>query len=635
LWRARHSPTESQCQSGVTINSGNNAGIAVISTGTQILTVTAQAGTTINVGANNAIQVAAANNGSAAVNTAANITAQFTAIDVFASGSVSVVNSGQITTLGATTDVGIYASAAHGSMSILNSGTINSSGAGISVTSGANATVSMINSGQITGNIGVAMYEASGATLTNTGTIIGTSGIAIQNASIFFTALAGSTINLDGGAVVGSLLLSSAADVLNIRGGTLAGSIIGSGTSDTINFALGSNTFTYGAAYGFNTINQVNVLSGTVILDGANSATNISITGGNLQVGDAANPGAALTGAVGVSGGMLSGFGTVIGNVSIGNGGALAPGGQASPGTLTVQGNLVFATAASYLVSISSNVASRTAVTGTATLAGTVAVTSPAGSYRFNTPYTILTSGGLGGTQFNTLVMPSAGISGSLLYPNGTDVQLVLNSNLGGVTGLNGNQRAVAAVLDAGFNARGTSGNLGSIFNGNIPLNLTQASGETAVGAQQTTFDAMSQFMSLLTDPSIGERSGGASPGSGATPMVCSPRRLPRRSSSAGACGRRALADRKPPTAMRRLGPTPRPAVSQVPRWVPTTVSRRLPLPASRSRAAAPTSRSPMDWARAAQTCSRPAPSSATMSDRLTSPARWPMAGRISPPTAP
>ena len=38
------------------------------------------------------------------------------------------------------------------------------------------------------------------------------------------------------------------------------------------------------------------------------------------------------------------------------------------------------------------------------------------------------------------------------------------------------------------------------------PAGLTQASGETATGTQQTTFDAMTLFMGLMTDPFIAGR---------------------------------------------------------------------------------------------------------------------------------
>ena len=48
------------------------------------------------------------------------------------------------------------------------------------------------------------------------------------------------------------------------------------------------------------------------------------------------------------------------------------------------------------------------------------------------------------------------------------------------------------------------------------PAGLTQASGETATGSQQTTFQAMTQFMGVMTDPFIDGR-GGVSPSTGAT----------------------------------------------------------------------------------------------------------------------
>ena len=78
------------------------------------------------------------------------------------------------------------------------------------------------------------------------------------------------------------------------------------------------------------------------------------------------------------AGGTLGGNGTV-GNTTI-NGGTLAPGN--SIGLLTVQGNLVFTAAASYMVEVSPANADRTNVTGTATLGGaTVKRTSPPGAY--------------------------------------------------------------------------------------------------------------------------------------------------------------------------------------------------------------------------------------------------------------
>jgi uncharacterized protein with beta-barrel porin domain len=170
-------------------------------------------------------------------------------------------------------------------------------------------------------------------------------------------------------------------------------------------------------------------------------------------------------------------------------------------------------TAMSYLIDVSSTGASNAAVSGTAALGGTVQVFSSNNSFRFNSPYTILTSAGLGATQFSAMA-PMGGITEALSY-TANSVQLTLVSVLGQLTGLNANQRAVATTLDAAFNSGGSTGPLGGIFNGNIPFNLTQASGELGTGSQQTTFDAMNLFMGVMTDPFIAGRGDGTATGAG------------------------------------------------------------------------------------------------------------------------
>jgi hypothetical protein len=107
-------------------------------------------------------------------------------------------------------------------------------------------------------------------------------------------------------------------------------------------------------------------------------------------------------------------------------------------------------------------------------------------------------------------------VSGSLGVAGGA-VTLNLTSSLGQIAGLNANQRAVGAALDGAFNIPGgSSGALGAIFNGNVPQNLTQASGELATASRQTTFNAMSQFMGLMTDPTIVGRGEIVAPAGGA-----------------------------------------------------------------------------------------------------------------------
>ena len=226
------------------------------------------------------------------------------------------------------------------------------------------------------------------------------------------------------------------------------------------------------------------------------------------------------------NGATLGGTGTVP-FTALSNGAVLAPGLPTALGTLTVNDALLFCNCTFYDVKVTSGGNDLTVVVpgsplGFAGLDGTVRVRSLDNTYRFNSTYTILTAQGgfdLGGgpTQFSSLVVPT-GINGTLSY-TATDVNLTLISALGQVTGLNVNQRNVGNALDAAFNTLGNSGRLGAIFNGNVPFNLSQASGETATGTQQATFDAMNLFLGLLTDPFIGGR-GGLSGSAGAIPFA-------------------------------------------------------------------------------------------------------------------
>lgn len=119
-------------------------------------------------------------------------------------------------------------------------------------------------------------------------------------------------------------------------------------------------------------------------------------------------------------------------------------------------GNLVFTAASSYLVEIDPATSDRTHITGSATPGGATVSAIYAAGSYVNKKYTILSADG--------------GVAGTF----------------------------------GALNAQG----------------LTQVSGEAATGTQQTTFNAMSQFMGLLTDPFIGGRGHGAVPGPGATPFA-------------------------------------------------------------------------------------------------------------------
>jgi autotransporter-associated beta strand protein len=248
---------------------------------------------------------------------------------------------------------------------------------------------------------------------------------------------------------------------------------------------------------------------GTELLSGTSTYTGPTIVNGGLLSVNGSIASSSLTTVN--AGGTLGGNGFV-GNTLI-NGGTLSPGN--SIGTLNITGNLTFTTAAQYLVQISQTASDLTNVSGTAVLAGVVQVVSPTSTYKFNQPYTILSAaGGLGGTQFNSLVMPSY-IAGSLSYTS-TDASLTLALALGQAAGLNANQTSVGSAIDRAINASGSLpqgfANLLNLSSSALPGVLSQLSGEIGTGAQQTTFDAMTQFLQTLLDPFSGGRSYGTGP---------------------------------------------------------------------------------------------------------------------------
>ena len=134
----------------------------------------------------------------------------------------------------------------------------------------------------------------------------------------------------------------------------------------------------------------------------------------------------------------------------------LSPGN--SIGLLTVQGNLVFTAAASYLVEVSPSNADRTNVTGTATLGGaTVNASFAAGTYVAK-QYTILNAaGGVSGTfagPVNTNL--PANFQPSLSYDaNNAYLNLALNFIPPPSGGLNQNQQNVANAIVGFFNSNG------------------------------------------------------------------------------------------------------------------------------------------------------------------------------------
>jgi autotransporter-associated beta strand protein len=320
---------------------------------------------------------------------------------------------------------------------------------------------------------GLTTIAAGRLALSGPGNIASSSGVLADGAfDISGVSGAGTSIrNLSGS---GSVALGLKTLTLTNASGDFAGTIDGTG-----GFTL---------AAGKETLSGLNTYTGATNVNAGTLSVNGSIASSSLTTVNA--------------GGTLGGNGTV-GNTTI-NGGTLAPGN--SIGALAVQGNLAFTAAASYMVEVSPANADRTNVTGTATLGGaTVKASFAAGTY-VDKQYTIINAaGGVNGT-FNSLANTDlpANFKSSLSYDsNNVYLNLALNF-VPPPGGLNANQQSAGNAIVGFFNSNGS---IPLVFGGLTPAGLTQISGEVATGTQQTTFDAMSMFMGLLSDPFIAGRS--------------------------------------------------------------------------------------------------------------------------------
>ncbi|KJC42591.1 protein with a C-terminal OMP (outer membrane protein) domain containing protein [Bradyrhizobium sp. LTSP857] len=394
-----------------------------------------------------------------------------TGIDYSGLSSSTITNSGRITG----TDFAEGIAVVGDSNTVTNNGTITvgASGIGIDVTT-LSTTNQIVNTGTITvGDGGTGISVSGGASIFNSGTINAGAPGAV---AIDFCSCGPNTLTLGPGSVIKGQVLASGTDTFQL-GGT---------GKDTFNLDLIGTGLQYD---GFSTFNKVDSSAWTVTGTG-NQDWNV--LGGTLLLAGTINGNVSVA-----AGGIFGGVGTVGSSITV-NGGTLAPG---SPtGTLSVSGDLSFTSASRYMVQVSGTSNGLAVVTGTATLGGATVVVVPTGSIAKH--YTILTAGTLPDT-FNPVV---AGLSSNLhatLSYGSNNVLLDLALGYGG--GLNINQQNVANVLTHYFDS---TGSLPVALANLSPTGLTQASGESGTGSQQTTFNAMNQFLGLLTDVFSAGRSG-------------------------------------------------------------------------------------------------------------------------------
>ena len=400
-------------------------------------------------------------------------------------------------------------------------------------------------SAHIANNANLVFYNTStagSASITNnhqllftSSTTAGTATIINNNQLTFDTnATAGSAtimnsgnVLFDGNSTAGNAQLvnstSGAAFDLSMSTGPnsdnklAAGSLAGMGTFELggKELTVGSNNLSTtvtgvladGGSGGGTGASLVKVGTGSLTLAGVNTYTGATtVDGGVLRVDGSIVSSSSVT--VNANGALM-GTGAVSG-ATIHSGGSLLGGNGTAGTSLMISGNLAFQSGAYYLVQVNPAAASSLNATGAATLGGaTVNAVFAPGSYVAK-QYTILTAGSLAGT-FGSLVdtnLPSNFHTGLSYDATHAYLDLILNFVAPPGNGLSGNQQNVGNAIISSFNR---NGGISLVYSGLTAAGLTQASGETAAGSQQTTFQAMGQFMGLLTDPFSSDRKTDAS----------------------------------------------------------------------------------------------------------------------------
>jgi autotransporter-associated beta strand protein len=430
-------------------------------------------------------------------------------------GSIAASNQVNLTNAGATFDIsGTTAGASITSLVGVSGSNVNLGAQTLTITAGNSGYSGIIGgSGGLTATSGaiVQLFGANtytGVTTINSGALVGignapslvNSSKVIDNGALDFsiTTADSSIKSLAGTNTNAKVFLSSHFLTLTAANDTFAGVISGNGG---LTLAAGDEKLTGTSTY-----------AGATTINGGALAVNGSIATSSLTT---VNAGAALTGT-----------GTV-GNTTINTGGEFAPG-LVTPGSFMTVGTLTLQPGALYEIGLNPTTSSFASVIGPATLGGaTVQAIYGFGSYVAK-QYTILTAGSIIGT-FGSLVNTNlpANFKSTLAYdPTHAYLNLALNftpptspstpsspstpaSGAPNSSGLNGNQQNVANALTNFFN---TTGGIPLAFGALTPAGLTQVSGESATGSQQTTFDAMGQFMGMMTDPFMNRTGGSGAP---------------------------------------------------------------------------------------------------------------------------
>jgi autotransporter-associated beta strand protein len=317
---------------------------------------------------------------------------------------------------------------------------------------------------------------ANGTTIASNGGVIDISGLTA--ASVTVGRLYGdTTINLGGNQLqVGALNTSD----------TISGTINGSFSSSLTKEISGGSFVKVGT--GTLTLNTINAYSGTTTVQ-----QGTLILGGDASFSSASLAGSAVVDA----GAIFEGFGTIDGSLT--NAGTVQPGNSVSSGTLTVLQNYVQTASGIYNLIIDPSTINMLAVTGQASLSGTLDIMSNNGTVQVGASVPFITaSGGVTG-QFSQVIEPRF-LSLFIEY-NSNDVSFTLSHNSTEIVSAaqTPNQYAVANyIINSGGNDAINSTLVAMTDDEEYRVFLDQMSGATYANQQMAIIHAGEQFENEL-----------------------------------------------------------------------------------------------------------------------------------------
>lgn len=281
----------------------------------------------------------------------------------------------------------------------------------------------------------------------------GDSANNIQNSGgVFWIDAGGGNDQLSNSGTIDYYVNGGAGDDTITNSGVISGDILGGAGTDELIFTGGGDySSTIGQieqltieadandAWRFDVqsaiyAGRIDVTSGRLILDGETHANSVAAPIMTVDGANTANP-------------ILSGNGFIEADVSIQNGGIVAPG--SSVGTLQIDGDYTMDADSELQVEIDASGADRVEVSGNVTLLGGVL----SGEYingfvpRDGDAWPIVTAAAVNGT-FGTLNLPSVGILNLSVRYASTEVELLVDAGLLTSVAITANQRSVAGALD-------------------------------------------------------------------------------------------------------------------------------------------------------------------------------------------